>query len=104
LPNIVSLCAQPLLHTVHWLGIYKVIKSKVSRYFSSLEPILYTFFNWSVLCRKLIYSWLIYMTIVQKYVTSWYLRDIQWLCGPKEVVGGSKNLYFCPHSGLKMST
>ena len=49
LPNIVSLFAQPLLHTVHWSGIYKVIKTKVSRYFSSLEPILCTFFNWSVL-------------------------------------------------------
>ena len=29
---------------------------------------------------------------------------IQWLRGQEEVVGGPKNLYFCPRSGLKMST
>ena len=30
------------------------------------------------------------------------LPCIQWLCGQEEVVGGPKNLYFCPRSGLKM--
>ena len=32
------------------------------------------------------------------------LGDIQGLRGQEEVVGGPKNIYFCPRSGLKLST
>ena len=37
---------------------------------------------------------------IQKHL----IGDIQWLHGQEEVVGGPKNIYFCPCSSLKMST
>ena len=46
------------------------------------------------------------MQLLNKWLQEQYTTQggIQWLRGQEEVVGGPKNIQFCPRSGLKMST
>ena len=54
-------------------------------------------------CKLKLISLVFKLNLVYSVVFVYPYGDVQWLLGQEEVVGGPKSLYFCPHSGLKVS-